>query len=281
MRGLMGLLLLCLLQSQASATIVTTIPPLQFLAMAVAGEEVDVLLGPQDDPHHLNLSPSDRISLDRAELIVWLDPRFEVELGEFLSRETGAARRIAVTALSGLTLHDLSSGELDPHVWLDPDNALLIAEQIARDLQAIRPNRAGQYADNLARLRSQLSEANSEIEATFAQASERRYVVYHDAYRYFESYFGLGHELALVRNPEVTPGMREILQVRQQVAGLQPHCVLLDADARDDLVDTMVEGSPMLRRRLDPMGLAIEPGQDAFLALLHEVAAGFRDCLYP
>ena len=58
----------------ASATIVTSIKPLGFIASAIANEvtDVDVLVPTGASPHDYNLKPSDAQKLKSAEMVVWI-----------------------------------------------------------------------------------------------------------------------------------------------------------------------------------------------------------------
>src|SRR5690606_18695633 len=104
--------------------------PLELLAAPIVqGVSQPVLVMQQDrDPHHLALRPSERLALDRAELLLWTGPMLELPLQRVV-RELGAGKVLTVQELDGLHLLQVD-GELDPHVWLDTRNARVIANAL-------------------------------------------------------------------------------------------------------------------------------------------------------
>ena len=277
-------LLLTLLPALAWAdvTIATTIRPLQFIARAIVGDSgsVSSVIDQQDSPHHYIVSPSDRINLQNAELLLWIGPEFEVFLGDFFQRRSDSAVIIAVQSLPGLTLHQLGNGQLDPHLWLDSNNALLLASSLTSELSAIDPDSAHIYAANLRAFATRLDSLNRQIQAQFTGADRSDYLVYHDAYQYFEKQFGLNHGMALLQDPELEPGMRDILAKRRELQALTPACIFLEADSNPALIDTMLADQQPRQITVDLLGYDIDATSDAYVTLLQTVADQFADCLY-
>jgi zinc transport system substrate-binding protein len=277
-------LLLTLLPAQAwsDVTIATTIRPLQFIARAIVGDSgsVSSVIDQQDSPHHYIVSPSDRINLQNADLLLWIGPEFEVFLGDFFQRRSGSAVIIAAQSLPGLTLHQLSNGHLDPHLWLDSNNALLLASSLTSELSDIDPDSADIYAANLGAFTTRLQSLNRQIEAQFVRADPADYLVYHDAYQYFEKQFGLNHGMALLQDPELEPGMRDILAKRRELQALTPACIFLEADSNPALIDTMLADQQPRQITVDLLGYDITAAADAYVTLMQTVAGQFADCLY-
>lgn len=278
-------LLLCAwllpLRLLADVSVVASIPPLQYIARAVLGpdSEIRVLLDVQDAPHQFTLSPTDRLALDNAELIIWLGPEFETELTTFLQRNVSADRIVQMNSLAGMTSLPLENGEPDLHLWLDVDNALLLGDRLRDTFARLDPDNASAYTDNLTRFQAQARAASEELGALLAPLNQTPFVVYHDAFQYFERGVGLSHRLALLANPDVSPGMREVLRARQRLAEISPACVILDPEANAELVDTMLDGLQTRRTVIDPMGHGIADSTSAYTDLLRALAEGFRACL--
>ena len=105
------------------------------------------------------------------------------------------------------------------------------------------------------------------------------YLVFHNAYQYFENEFGLRGGLALVENAEVQPSMRELLTFRNRVEQISPSCILLEPDSDVQLVATALQHQSVSIETVDLMGNEIEDGVSAFSQLLLGVAESFRRCL--
>ncbi|MEX2469730.1 MAG: zinc ABC transporter substrate-binding protein [Pseudohongiellaceae bacterium] len=269
-------------QARAQMNIAATIPPLQFIAQAVLGEHgaATAVMDVQDSPHHFNLSPGDRLAFAEADLILWIGPTLETQLDSFLARPEQQRKALAASALPALTLRRLDSGETDPHLWLDPENARAIAAALATRLGELdAPNNAA-YAQNLAAFGRTLDALQDEVVSRLRGLSQVPFLVYHDAYRYFEQRFGLSHALALVGNTEVQPGMRELLERRRQIGELGARCLLLEPEANSELVATLIGSrSAMHSETVDVLGFAVEPGPDAYRQLISGIAGQFQDCL--
>jgi zinc transport system substrate-binding protein len=81
---------------------------------------------------------------------------------------------------------DHAHGEIDMHIWLDPSNAKVLVPAIATALSDADPGNASTYQANAARLGQRLDEINRYLQRRLALIADRPYVVFHDAYQYFE-----------------------------------------------------------------------------------------------
>lgn len=282
MRALLLILVCALLPAHVTAapSIATTIRPLQFIARAIAGPQAQIvsIIDVNDSPHHFTLSPSDRLKLQAAELLIWAGPETEVALAGFFSRPAIAAKSLTVLELQDIVIHLHEDGEVDPHFWLDPGNGLLIARDLSRRLADLDPQNRQRYADNLDEFEARLASSTAAIADQLKNNAARRVAVYHNAYQYFEQHFEVQHVLDLVHNPEVAPSMRETLSVRSALAELQLDCLLLEADHNEALLRTLLAGRELTQVEVDPLGYAIEDTPQAYEQLLQAIARAYSDC---
>lgn len=272
-------------QAFAAVSVVTTIQPLALIARAVAGDSVNarVLVDSQDSAHHVTLSPGERLAVENADLIVWVGPQFEVFLETLMSR-LDAQALITATDLPGMTLHRLDARTIDPHVWLDPANAGVIATAIATELSRLNPQDQAVYAANLERFNDRLASLRSRITGEMAALPLFDFAVYHNAYQYFEQRFGLRHGVALVDNPEVAPGIQQTLQVQARIRELQPACVLLEPDYSPALLATLMRDSTAEQIHVDLLGYelttdsAASNAAEAYEQLIGNIADNFSRC---
>ncbi len=234
----------------------------------------------QSSPHQFTLSPADRIALDTAQLLLWIGPEFEIFLADFFTREDSANRVITALELSEMNLRQFSSGQADPHLWLDTNNGLLIAEEITRRLKQIDPANGQDYEENLRQFAIALEASESKIARLFSNPVASRYAVYHDGYQYFEQQFGLQHAVVLVDDPEVQPGMKQLLQVRDSIQRVSPQCLMLEQDSNQALVDTIMVDTDYAAVVIDLLGYNVMSGPEGYLKLIERVAEDFAGCLY-
>lgn len=275
--------------SHGEVSIVTTIKPLQMIAEAVVQEHgsVSSIVDPQQSAHHFTVSPSDRIALARADMTVWIGPEFETHLSDFFVQAEIKAKTITAIQTPGLQLHTVGDGQLDAHLWLDSSNAIRIATVIAERAAEMDPANATSYRGNLQKFGAEIESRNQQIAQRFQLPPTSRYGVYHNAYQYFEQQFGLRHDMVILQDPEVQPGIREIIALRRQVQDQQLSCLLMEFDSSPDLIGTVLNGYELKLITVDLLGNHVEPSENAhsenenaYSAFMASLADDFYECLY-
>jgi zinc transport system substrate-binding protein len=170
-------------------------------------------------------------------------------------------------------------GETDMHVWLDPGNAKVLVAAIATTLSDADPRNALTYQTNAARLDQRLDELDRSLQGRLAAVSGRPYVVFHDAYQYFEHRYGVSAVGAITINPTVRPGARRLGEIRERLEHLDAACVFAEPQFEPALVDTLIEGTSAGKGVLDPLGAALEEGPDQYFGLMHGLADSLVECL--
>lgn len=205
--------------------LVSSIYPLHLISQAVTAgiETPSLLMSAGQDGHHLQMSPGQARSLRRADLVIWVGPALEAPLKPMLAGQRHQLALQQVHGLRVLPLRDLSGhplrGSVDPHLWLDPINAIGIAHAIAAYRSVQYPADAPRYQANARQFSQQMLSA-----LTAARANPNRgYWAWHDAYQYLERSQRLTFLGALTTDPELAPSLSRL----QQTAQLgKPTCLL-------------------------------------------------------
>ena len=119
-------------------------------------------------------------------------------------------------------MHD---GGIDPHAWLDPDNAILWTQEIARVLSELDPENTELYQMNAATALTELTTISDVIIANLIPLTNQNYAVGHDAYQYFETRFGLRPQLAITLGDGSRPSLRELARIREKLENNKITCV--------------------------------------------------------
>ena len=238
--------------------LVTSIRPLALIAEDIVGEhgEAMALIDAGDSPHHYALTPSARLRAARADFLVWVGAELEVSLtGLFAS----APEVISAERLPDIVLHDLGGHHPDLHLWLNTDNARLIAKAIAARATELDPVNADYYARRLSAFEAEQWVNNEAIAAALARAdiASRPYAVYHDAYQYFERQFGISHAVSLVEDPERAPSIRELAETRAALAAAKPVCLLIEPESDRRLIETALNSMPLRQVEMDILGYRV------------------------
>jgi zinc transport system substrate-binding protein len=154
-----------------------------------------------------------------------------------------------------------------------------MAAAIAARLAEMDAGNADRYAANLVRFDAGLDAAEAEIRTILAPVRGRPFIVFHDAYRYFEEYFGITATGAVHLNPEVQPGAARIAEIQARIGELDAACVFAEPQFEPRLIETVIEGSNARSGVLDPLGAKLAVGPDAYADLLVELASDLAACL--
>lgn len=175
--------------------------------------------------------------------------------------------------------HDQEHEEGDMHFWLDPQNAKAMVSLIARKLSEADPENAEAYAANAERELAELDALTAEIEETVAPVAGQPFIVFHDAYHYFENRFGLTVAGSITVSPEVMPGAQRINELNARVAELGAACVFAEPQFEPTIISAITEGTGARTGVLDPEGGLLTEGPDLYPELLRGIAASLVDCL--
>ena len=174
---------------------------------------------------------------------------------------------------------DHEHGEFDMHLWLSPDNARAIAAEAAKVLAEKDPANAETYNKNLAGLNGRLDALDKEIAETVAPVKDKPFIVFHDAYQYFEHHYGVTTAGSITVSPETLPGAERLTQIRDKVKTLGATCVFAEPQFEPKLVNVVIEGTPAKSGTLDPEAATLDPGPDLYFTLMKGIATSLRDCL--
>jgi zinc transport system substrate-binding protein len=287
----------------AAPSVVTTIQPVHSLTAAVTAglTTPTLLLEPGVSPHAYSMTPSDAAALENADVVVWVGEALETFLAGTIDKLAAGAARATLIEAPGLHLlagdaddghdhgghdhgghdHGHAHGDVDPHVWLSPDNAAAMTRAIAATLAEVDPAHAEAYAANAERAVADIAALETALAAELAPVRDVPFVVFHDAYRYFEEAFGLNAVGAVTLSPDQSPGTRHVAELRRRILGMEAVCVFAEPQFEPRLVTTLVEGTEVRTGELDPVGTGIEPGPDAYPRLMRDLADELVRCLSP
>ena len=167
----------------------------------------------------------------------------------------------------------------DPHVWLDPVNAKAMIHEIEAALIEADPANASAYEANAKAMMSKLDNLVAEIDAELQPVKGRGYVVFHDAYQYFENRFGVSAVGSITVSPEVLPGAERVAELREKVRDLDATCVFSEPQFQPKLVKTITKNTNAGTGVLDPLGASIDDGAELYFTLIRNMAASLKKCL--
>jgi len=254
-------------------------------------------------PHNTSLRPSQMRSLSQAEVIFWLGEEAESFLEHPLESTSNNQHIIKILSLPKLLLLPLRKGgiwethdhaiphdhdhehttlrpeNIDSHIWLDPFNAKIIAQAVADILSEIDTERANQYQENAKQLIFRLENLHLEIGDVAVAAINKPYIVFHDAYQYFEQRYHLKAAGSVTLDPDRKPGARRLREIQQKLQDTSTHCIFSEPQFPSSHLKILTGGDQYYSGTLDPIGINIPPGSDMYFILMRRLVSDFVSCL--
>jgi len=218
--------------SDRKLIIYTTIYPFQYFAERIGGEHVTVenIVPPGSDAHSIEITMKDMMAVAESDAFIHSGTAMEgfadavidavnnekveivnaTETIDFIS-----AREESHSEEASEEGHEGESEELDvdPHVWLDPNRSIMIAENIKNALIEISPENMETYEDHFILLKQDLDILDDEFNDMVANADSKTILVSHSAYGYWSDAYGLNPIGISGLSPIDEPSQGEIIEI--------------------------------------------------------------------
>ena len=287
-------------------SVVTSIKPIHSLVSAVMDGigTPSLIIEGAGSPHTYALKPSQAKALQDADLAFWVGPAMESFLEKPIKEVASSARIVTLSDAHGLIKiefreggnfdshddhakqddHDKHAkhddhGQFDMHVWLDPENAKIIINAIEEALIEADPHNARIYQGNAANVKRDLDKLITEVDAEMSPVKGTSYVVFHDAYQYFEDRFGMKPVGSITVSPETLPGAKRVKELREKIKSLNASCVFSEPQFEPKLIATVIEGTSAGKGVLDPLGVSIKVGPEMYFTLIRNMSKSMKNCL--
>ena len=267
----------------------------------------DLIIQPGATPHEYSLRPSEAAALQSADLVFWIGPDLTPWLEEAIETLAPAADLTTLMDVDGTVqlefredavfeAHDHSDhaddddhddhddhgdhAGHDPHAWLSPKNAMTWLEVIAGRLSAVDPVNSDAYVANAASGRAAIEALRDEVDAALDPVRARAFIVFHDAYQYFETDFDISASGAILISDASDPSPARIAEIRGQIAEQGVDCVLAEPQFNPGLVATVLRGSDAQMGIVDPLGADLELGAELYPRLIRNLSNALAECLH-
>ena len=269
-----------------------------------------------NSPHSFQLKPSHAKMLEQADIIFWIGEDLENFLEKPLATITKKAEKIELLEIKGIKKlkfrernifeeheghddhgdhtkkeedddhgHDAKKeehddheghghGEYDPHIWLDPINAKVILNEITEHLIEDDSKNTATYKSNLAKALAKIDKLI--IDVITETNTDLSYVVFHDAYQYYENRFNVNILGAMTVNPDVMPGAEQIHEIHEVIEHDNVSCILSEPQFNPDIIKSIAKDTNVKTGILDPLGANLKPGKNLYFDLIRNMSASFN-----
>ena len=285
----------------ANANIISSVKPIAFITQAISDgvTNTDILLPDGTSPHTYSLKPSDLAKIKTADLIIWvgedletfmptvlksIDNNKQIELMDIptikslLRTSTNNHDQQETHSHNNDSDHD-HHGEYDEHIWLSPKIAKEIAQAVHDKLITIYPDKKDIIDENLNEFTVKLAETEQNIAKKLINVQNNGYFVFHDAYGYFESQFGLKNLGSFTINPAVQPGVQTVYAIKRELKEHQAVCIFREPQFSPAVIEKIVNGTDVRIGELNPLGTDITLSKNAYSQFLLRLTQQLLDCL--
>jgi zinc transport system substrate-binding protein len=293
--------------------VVVSIKPIHSLVASImkgVGEPALIVEGAAS-PHTYSMKPSNAAALEKANIVFWVGRGLEAFLEKPLESLGSGAKIVELDDAPGLEKlkfreggafeahddgdeheagaegteaheeagHHHDEGEFDLHLWLDPINAKAMAVEIEKTLAAADPANAATYKTNLDALNTRLDALDKKLVETVAPIKDKPFIVFHDAYQYFEHRYHVKVAGSITVSPETLPGAARLKQIHEKIVELGATCVFAEPQFEPKLVNVVLEGTAAKSGALDPEAATLDAGPDLYFQLMDGIGTSLKTCL--
>ena len=297
--------------ANAEVKVVTSIKPIHSLVSYIMDGvgKPDVIVDGYNSPHGFSLKPSHAKMLENADLVIWVGEDLEAFLEKPLQTIAKKAKNIELMDLKGIKKlefreknifeehddhkekdghkehddhkekdghEDHGHGEHDPHVWLDPINAKVIIKEITNQLVQLDSKNSSIYKSNSKKALTDIDKLVKDIKKELNK--DLRFVVFHDAYQYFENRFDIQVLGALTVNTDVMPGAEQLSEIREVIEHEKVNCLFSEPQFNPAIIKSIAKDTKIKTGILDPLGAKLDKGKNLYFDLLKNMSSSFKGC---
>jgi ABC-type Zn uptake system ZnuABC Zn-binding protein ZnuA len=226
--------------------IVATLPDLWAITREIVGNLGDVQVATRlgQNPHDLELRPSQIVLVKRAEILVrngldedaWIDPIIESSGNPRLLRGSPTV----IEAVRGIGVLKVPTGPIDrslgdvhpsgnPHFTLDPGTLPIVTANIVAGLSHLRPDLADRLERNRRAFLDEVAQAMRRWRTILEPYRGAPVVSYHDSWPYFYRAFGL-EELGIIEDrPGIPPSPQHLVALIRRMRERRAKVVLVES----------------------------------------------------
>ncbi|PLT29300.1 metal ABC transporter solute-binding protein, Zn/Mn family [Peribacillus deserti] len=231
--------------------IYSTVYPLEYFADTIGGKYVKVssVYPPGTDEHTYEPSQKDIIDMTEADLFLYIGHGLEgfvTKADDIFKSEdvemSAVGEKIKLPKASAEDHHEEEHhqhGDVDPHIWMDPELAKQMALVIKNDLAAKKPEKKEYFENNYSRLSAKLDQLDNTFKTTINEAGRKEIIVSHAAYGYWEKRYGLKQISISGLSSSSEPSQKQLKEVVQTAKEHKINYVFFEQNVSSKLTETI------------------------------------------
>jgi zinc transport system substrate-binding protein len=268
--------------------VVTSFYPIYEFAKEIGGEEANVinLLPTGVEPHEWTPRSQDIMNTSKAELFLYNGAGLEGWVPNFMKGLGSQSKVKSIQVSEGISLieadgedeHDHDHGEaadhhLDPHTWVSPKSAIIMAENIKNSYIDVDPAHKDSYETRYAALRDKLEQLDMKYTEELSKTTKKEIVVSHQSFGYLCRDYGLSQHAIMGLSPEAEPRAQDLVALSKLVKDEGIQYIFFEELVSDKLAKTLAAETGVQTMVLNPVeGLTKEQEQagDTYFTLMEK-----------
>jgi zinc transport system substrate-binding protein len=264
----------------ANLKVVATIKPIHSLVSSVTDGvlEPDLLGYEATCLHDYTLKPSNVSKMESSNIIFYINDNLETFVKAFAKNKTLVKLSDAVNLLPARpqSFSKDTPYAQDLHIWLNPENAKLMVNYISEKLSNIDKGNAAKYNYNAKKMISRIDREIEKIAKELNNLKNQKYIVTHDAYQYFEKYFGLDNPSVILSIEEDSyMSVKSLIKLKRIMKEENIKCVFSNSLENPKIFSNDPNIKIVI---LDPVGSDTKPGKDQYLITINNISQNFKSC---
>ncbi|REK77366.1 metal ABC transporter solute-binding protein, Zn/Mn family [Paenibacillus paeoniae] len=272
--------------SQSKLRVVTSFYPLYYLAREIGGEHVEVvnLIAAGVEPHDWTPKSKDLSTASNAQLLLYHGAGLELWIEQFRKGLSKDSKVVTKEMSAGIALisgddndehdhdsddhdhdhdsddhdHDAEEGhshshDIDPHTWVSPKSAIILAENVKYSLIERDPVHEDYYNERFETVKNELVQLDQKYTETLEKAPQKNLVVSHQAFGYLARDYGLTQTAIMGLSPDAEPRAQDILKIAKYVKDNGVKYIFFEELVSDRLAKTLANEAGVETMVLNPL----------------------------
>ena len=151
---------------------------------------------------------------------------------------------------------------VDWHLWLNPDNAIVMLGKIRDVMTELNPNLREHYASNHRNAVIRITQQSQRIAEKMMEVMKVPFITLHDGYQYFEEQYGLNSLGSVLRHEDDKTSVKQVREMRQLIAKQGVQCVFKEVQYSAKPLRPILQGNEaVMVVELDSLGQSLESSQ--------------------
>jgi zinc transport system substrate-binding protein len=293
--------------------VISSIKPIASLVDNVLGQNSNVIVDGKNSLHGFTLKPSVAENISKSKIIFYIDDCFETFMKNALNNASKDTVIIKLSDIDDLKILDLRNNKnfkphahkhsdlheheehtganihenhqenskvcnKDFHIWLSPENSIKIVNKIALELAKIYPAQAEKFKQNAKQTNDKILQTSKKIIAGLQISNKKNFLVFHDAYYYFEDYFKVFASGSVVIDPALPQTPKKVSEVIKNLENNNIKCIFKEPNSSVSMINNLIKSKKIKVIELDAEGVSINSGKDLYFEILNQTSKSLLQC---